>query len=278
MRIFTYDFEVFRYDWIGIFKDFDTHEYTVIHNDNGLLREFISEDAVYIGFNSKHYDQFIVKAAGNGAEPEELKELNDFIIVGNNQGWEHPLIRGNWFKFNNVDIMDDMQKGLSLKAIEGHLGMSIQETEVDFNLDRPLTEEELEQTITYCKHDVDATEQVVILRKKYLQNKINIGRLAGLDDVKAMGMTNAKLTAALLKAQLKSHDDERDYKYPDNLRREYIPQEVFDFFDKMKDESLSDKDVFSDKVVVNIGDCPVTIGYGGVHGAIPHYLWKEGCA
>ena len=90
-----------------------------------------------------------------------------------------------------------------------------------------------------------------------------------------MSMTNAKLTAALLKARQTPHDDERCYQYPENLRREYIPQEVFDFFDRMKDENLSDKDVFTGKLNITIGDCPVTIGYGGIHGAIPNFLWKE---
>ena len=165
--------------------------------------------------------------------------------------------------------------GLSLKAIEGHLGMDIRESEVDFTLARQLTQEELEDTIKYCKHDVDATERIIELRKNYLQNKINIGKLAGLDEVKAMSMTNAKLTAALLKARLTEHDDEREYKYPDNLRREYIPQEVFDFFDRMKDDTLSDKEVFTGKLNISIGECPVTIGYGGIHGAIPNFLWKD---
>ena len=168
-----------------------------------------------------------------------------------------------------------MQMGLSLKAIEGHLGMDICESEVDFTLERQLTREELDSTIYYCMHDVDATERIIELRKNYLQNKINIGKLAGLDEVKAMSMTNAKLTAALLKARLTEHDDEREYRYPDNLRREYIPQEVFDFFDRMKDDTLSDKEVFTGKLNISIGECPVTIGYGGIHGAIPNFMWKD---
>jgi hypothetical protein len=153
--------------------------------------------------------------------------------------------------------------------------MDICESEVDFTIERPLTTEELESTIFYCKHDVDATERIIDLRKNYLQNKINIGKLAGLDEVKAMSMTNAKLTAALLKARLQEHDDERAYQYPENLRREYIPQVVFDFFDRMKDENLTDKDVFTGKLNISIGECPVTIGYGGIHGAIPNFLWDE---
>jgi hypothetical protein len=275
MRVVTYDVECFAYDWIVVIKDYETKHFTVIHNDNLALRACIDDDTVYCGFNSKGYDQYIIKAICAGFSPEEIKQVNDWIIAGN-QGWECPLLSGVRFWFNNIDIKDDMQMGLSLKAIEGHLGMDICESEVDFTLDRPLTPAEQEDTIKYCKHDVDATERIIDLRKNYLINKINIGKLAGLDEVKAMSMTNAKLTAALLKARLTEHDDERAYTYPKNLRREYIPQEVFDFFDRMKDDSLSDKEVFTGKLNISIGECPVTIGYGGIHGAIPNFMWKEG--
>jgi hypothetical protein len=275
MRLVTYDCEVFAHDWIVVFKDYETKHFTVIHNDNAALRACIDDDTVYCGFNSKGYDQYIIKAICAGFSPEEIKQVNDWIIAGN-QGWECPLLSGVRFWFNNVDIKDDMQMGLSLKAIEGHLGMDICESEVDFTLGRQLTPEELEDTIKYCKHDVDATERIIDLRKNYLQNKINIGKLAGLDEVKAMSMTNAKLTAALLKARQTPHDDERCYQYPENLRREYIPQEVFDFFDRMKDDSLTDKEVFTGKLNISIGECPVTLGFGGIHGAIPNLMWKEG--
>ena len=266
---------MFAHDWLVVFKDYESKHFSVIHNDNQALLACINDESVYCGFNSKGYDQYIIKAICAGFSPEEVKQVNDWIIAGN-QGWECPLLSGVRFWFNNIDIKDDMQMGLSLKAIEGHLGMDICETEVDFTLERSLTREELDSTIYYCMHDVDATEKIIDLRKNYLQNKINIGKLAGLDEVKAMSMTNAKLTAALLKARLTEHDDERAYQYPGNLCREYIPQEVFDFFDRMKDESLSDKEVFTGKLNISIGECPVTLGYGGIHGAIPNFLWKEG--
>ena len=274
MKIVTYDCEVFSHDWIVVFKDKETGIFTVVHNDNEALRSCISEDAIYIGFNSKHYDQYIVKGICADFSPQELKQLNDYIIAGN-QGWQYPLLNGFYFSFNNVDIRDDTQQGLSLKAIEGHMGISIQETEVDFNLDRPLTQEELDQTIFYCKHDVDATEKLTDIRKDYLKNKINLGRMAGLTDTKAMAMTNGKLTAAMLKATAQKHDDERQYVYPDNLRREYIPQEVFDFFDRMYDPNISDAEYFKSKLEISVGECPVTIGFGGIHGAIPNYFWSE---
>lgn len=274
MRLIVYDVEVFCEDWLVVLKDMETGRYTVVHNDNEELKQCIAEDNIYVGFNSKHYDQFIIKAICCGFTPQEVKQANDYLI-GGGQGWEYPPLRDFFFKFNNVDIKDDMQIGLSLKAIEGHLGLSVEESTVPFDIDRALTENELKETTKYCMHDVDTTEKLVELRKDYLKNKINLGKLAGLSDVKAMGMTNAKLTAALLKASAQPHDDERKYQYPENLLREYIPQEVFDFFNKMYDPEISDKDLFSGKLELSIGECPVTIGYGGIHGAIPNFIWEE---
>ena len=274
MRLISYDCEVFAYDWLVTFKDKETGQRTRIWNDNEVLKMALSEEGVYVGFNSKHYDQFIIKAIAAGFTTQEVKQVNDFII-GGGQGWECPLLKDFYFRFNNVDIKDDMQMGLSLKAIEGHLGMSVQESTVPFDIDRPLTEEERREVEFYCDHDVDTTERVLDIRKDYLKNKIHIGRLAGLSDVKAMSMTNAKLTAALLRATKQPHDDERKYVYPENLKREYIPQEIFDFFDRMYDPGISDKDLFSDKQTFSIGDCPGVVGYGGIHAAIPNYFFTE---
>ena len=275
MRWYTYDTETFAHDFIVVFKDKETGEYAVFHNDNLGVKEFMSDEAIYCGFNTKHYDQFILKAIYAGFSPEEVKQVNDWIINGG-QGWECPFLQDIYFRFNNVDIMDDMQMGLSLKAIEGHLGMSIEETEVDFNLDRPLTQEELALTIKYCKHDVDATEKVTDIRKNYLNNKVYLGGLKSIESTKSLAMTNAKLTAAYLDARRTvEYSDEREYKYPKNLLREYIPKEVLDFFDRLYDKSIPDDDLFKSKLNITVGECPVTLGFGGIHGAIPFHQEEE---
>lgn len=274
---YIYDTEVFRYDNLAVFKEFEKDEWHIFPNEPKLLSEFMRDnaDAIFIGFNSKAYDQYIIKGIVGGLDPETLKELSDYIVAGG-QGWGCPHLDDIRFHFNNVDIRDDMQQGLSLKAIEAHLFMDIEETEVDFNLDRPLTREEMDKTIYYCKHDVKATEQIVLLRRGYLESKTQVGALAGLTKEKALSMTNAKLTAALLGARKREYTDEREYVIPANLKREFIPPEVFEFFERMRDNSLTDDDVFKSKLSITIGECPVTIAYGGIHGAIPNYIWKEG--
>lgn len=270
MKLITYDCEVFTYDWIVVFKDKEIGAYTVIHNDNEALKMAISDDNIYIGFNSKHYDQYIIKAIVAGLSPNEIKQVNDFIMQGN-QGWECPLLQGTYFKFNNVDIKDDMQKGLSLKSIEGHLGLSVQESNVDFAIDRSLTKEELEETVLYCKHDVDCTEKLIDIRKDYLKTKANLGRRAGIKIEKAISLTNAKLTAQMLGAKRKNWSDGRNYIYPANLDKSQIPNEIISFFDTIRDLSIPDDELFKTSLETVLGDMPCKYAWGGVHGSQTGY-------
>lgn len=269
-----YDCEVYAHDWVVVLKVVETQRFYVLHNDNAGLRGCIAKLDYYYGFNSKHYDQYIIKAICSDFSTEEVKALSDYLIA-DNQGWQYPQLQGVYFDFNNVDLRDDTQKGLSLKAIEGHMGLEIKETDVDFNIDRRLTEDELKLVVEYCKKDVNATEQLFYLRRDYLKNKVNLGKLANLPPAKALSMTNAKLTAAMLQAVPTPHNDEREYKYPNNLLYDYIPQDVFDFFNRLYDKNVSDEECFKSKYTIMIGECPVTLGFGGIHGAIPNYFWDE---
>lgn len=270
MKLIVYDVEVFKFDWIVVFKDVETGTHTVIHNDSEALRECLFDDGIYVGFNSKHYDQFIIKAAANDFTPQEIKQLNDFLI-GSGRGWEYAPLKAFYFRFNNVDIRDDVQMGLSLKAIEGHMGMDIQETEVSFDLDRPLTEDELQQTVYYCKHDVDATYELMKLRADYLKTKKNLGKRAGIDEVKSLAATNAKLTAMMLRAERKEWDDGREYVYPANLDTAVIPKPILDFFETIHDKSIPDDVLFKTSFEIEIGGMPCKYAWGGVHGSLTGY-------
>lgn len=272
MQIIVYDIEVFAYDWLVVFLDVQTGKYSVFHNDSAGVRAFMNQpDLILCGFNNKHYDNHIVKAICCGASPEMVKQINDFIIVQERSGWEHFFLKQNRFWFDSFDLMDDTQVGTSLKHIEAHLGMDIEETEVDFNIDRPLTEEELQSTIHYCKYDVLMTAKLLTLRKGYLDAKLNVGRAINLSDQKSLYMTNARLTAESLKAEYVERYDEREYRYPDNLNKELIPPEVLAFFDRLKDKTITDKELFSSKLTIDVDGAEAVIGFGGIHHAQTNY-------
>ena len=272
MRIIVVDVEVFKYDWIAVFLDTTTGTFSVYHNANQAVRDYMDQPGlIFCGYNNKHYDNWVLRAICCNAPPELIKQLNDFIIVEDRPGWEHWFIRKNKFWFDNFDLMDDTQVGTSLKHIEAHMGWAVIESEIDFNLDRPLTPEEIESTIFYCKWDVKATAKLLTMRKGYLQAKLNVARTKGISDTKALSMTNARLTAAFLDAVATERYDEREYRYPDNLDLSLIPPEVIRFFDRLHDTSIPSKELFNSKITIDVDGAEAVIGFGGIHHARPNY-------
>lgn len=273
MRIVVTDIEVFKYDWITVFLDVSSGEWTVFHNDNQAVRDFMSQpDVLFCGFNNKHYDNHISKAIGCNAPSELVKQLSDFIIVEERPGWEHWFLKQNRFWFDSFDLMDDTQVGTSLKHIEAHMGWNIEETQVDFNLDRPLTQEEIDSTIFYCKWDVMATAKLLTMRKGYLDCKIDLGRMCGIPAAKALYYTNARLAAKYLGATYVKRYDGREYEYPPNLRTQIIPNEILDFFLQIRDLSIPDSVLFKRQLKITLGGCPCTYAWGGVHGSLTQYF------
>ena len=82
-----YDFEVFKYDWLVVVMDMTAKKTHVIINSpeelEALYKANIKE--IWVGFNSRHYDQYILKAILCGFDP---KKVNDYIITKGNPGWK----------------------------------------------------------------------------------------------------------------------------------------------------------------------------------------------
>lgn len=273
-----FDFEVTAHDWLVVAKDLDSGSYFRFHNDPEGVKAFMETNPWLCGFNTKHYDSHILKAILAGLSPEEIKAVNDHIILEGMNGWDVPELKDFRMYADIIDLADDVQMGTSLKGFEAHMGMNIKETDVAFDIDRELTFDELQMMFDYCREDVKATEILFRVRLPYLENKIALGEKCGLSPREALKLTNAKLTARYLKAErpAKPWTDEREYKIPENLKTEYIPPEVLKFFDDIHDKSIPDEEYFSRKLDIMIGRCETTIAFGGVHGSIPHYAWKEG--
>lgn len=288
MNLYIYDIEVFSDDWIVIFRRPESKQYTVIHNDNYHLREFLSQpDTIIGGFNNKYYDDWVLTTMLNGGSNVEVKKHNDFIINGGN-GWEFPFIQGKKRAFKSFDLRDDIaDPGISLKAIEGNLKLPIVESSVPFDIDRKLTETELNEVIKYCKYDVDSTIKLYEARKEdYIDAKKLVAEMYNVPIADALGLTNAKLSAKVLEAKKTARTDERNYIIPDNIDTNYIPTVVLDFFLQIQDKSIPDTKLFGNgkgskgltlDVIykTSVGTCPVTYAWGGLHGAKPCITVEE---
>lgn len=271
MKIYIYDIEVFKDFWLVVRKEHGKDKYEVAFNQYELVEQWFTEpDAIYAGFNNKHYDNYIIKAILNYFSPQDIKELNDFIINGN-QGFQwDKFSQAKSIWFDSFDIKDDMQIGLSLKAIEAHMGFNIVECDIPFDYEGIPSGKLKDDVIKYCKHDVYMTEIVLDKRKDYLNTKRELGKRAGLSEAQALYSTNAKLTASVLKARkLTGLDDEREYTFPGTTDYEHeLMDKAKAFFKRMSDYSIPDDELFKEKLEFTIQNMPTTIAYGGIHGAI----------
>lgn len=83
-----YDFEVFEKDWLAVFIDVTKKKEHVIINSPDKLKALYEANRkdIWVGFNNRHYDQYIMKGILLGMNP---KKINDWIIVDNKEGWQY---------------------------------------------------------------------------------------------------------------------------------------------------------------------------------------------
>ncbi len=264
MKIYIYDIEVFAHDWFVVFSDLEEKEIVVFHNDNvGLKRFMLNHGLIFGGFNNKHYDDWVTQSMLTGADPEIVKAHNDFIIQQHCNGWEFPFVQFQRKLFKSFDLRDDIaDKGLSLKAIEGNMCEPIVESSIDFNIKRKLTAEEVEEVIFYCKTDVSNSVKLYHKRKSYLDGKIAVGRLKGIDASISLSLTNPKLTATYLEARRADYNDEFEYEPPAELILNKY-REPIEFFRKID---------YNEKLKCDIAGVQHVYGWGGIHGARENYF------
>lgn len=269
---FVYNVKVYEHDWFIAVRDLSTRKGVLYHNSpnlEGMLSAF-SKDGVYGGFGSKAYDRYIVKAVCGGFSPEQVFALHKHIKSGG-AAWKFPGLSSIKWDLVNTDLSDDSKSSLNVTAIAGHLGADIPDYPVPDDINRPLTDDEIKAVSSALIQENKVLAEIMDIRLPYLDVKESISNMANLG-LKGLGMTNAKLCSILMGAKKRTYNDARDYVYPSNIRREYIPNEMFDFINKLYDKSLSDRDVFTGrKLNLNIGNCEIVIANGGIHGAIPGY-------
>ena len=260
-----YDFEVFILDWLVVINDASNRKEKVIVNDPDALQKFYEEHCndIWTGYNSRHYDQYILKGIICGFDP---KKINDYIILKGNPGWKF----SSMFKqipLLNYDVMLGTDRGL--KPFEGFMGNNIKETSVPFDIDRKLTPEEIEQTIFYCRHDVQQTIEVFIRRVQEFNTMMYFIKHFHLP-ISSLSKTKAQLAAEILGGNRKGQNFDDEFQFP-----------ILDCISLNKYKHIADwyrnpenHDYTKSQDDVMVAGVPHTFSWGGGHGAIPKYHAK----
>lgn len=253
------DFEVFKYNWVCVIADSTTQKEVVIVDDPDELRSYYNhhKDDIFVGYNIRDYDSYIFKAILSGFDPYEM---NDFIINKGYKGYQfsdslrqYPLI-----------TYDIIQLNTSLKQLEAFQGHSIYESDVDFRLDRPLTQAEIDETIEYCRNDVQETINLFVANKSDFEAQLELVTEFELP-VSYMGKTQSQLTAAILGAQRRDFDDEFNLNFPPYLNRIKKYKFLVDWYKVKKNRD------YSKSLKIEVAGVPHVYAWGGLHGAIPKY-------
>ena len=254
-----YDFEVFKKDWLVVIINLYEKSETVIVNDKEKLETYYEahKNEIWVGYNNNHYDQYIMKGILCDFDP---KEVNDFIIGEGKQGWQFSSLFRK-IRMYNFDIMYRNDRGL--KSLEGFMGNNIKETSVPFDIDRKLTESELQETIKYCQHDVEQTIEVFFFRKDDFDAQMGLIKMFDLP-LSNISRSKAQLSAMILHARKQSRDDEFEIFFPDTLRISKYT-EVVDWYKNPKNYD------YSKSLTIDVAGVETIFGWGGIHSARKKY-------
>lgn len=274
-ELIFYDLEVFEYDSLAKFMDFDgnvigtfwnNRDRKVIEEPSGFegVAELIT-GKVLVGFNNYNYDDKILTVMMNGSLQRIIYAHNNSIIKnGGSTVKVDPRIK-------SLDTMQQISVSYpSLKKIEGNMGRSIVESSVDFTIDRPLTDEERMETEKYCESDVRNTIEVFKLREKsYFETKEKL--LDMLPDTINRGTARRWNTTTLSTTLLlgnKTLGEWSTLRIPKEFWRNpdlMIPDNVWDLWEEgVQEENLLRK---GKKLTLDAFGCEVSMGMGGIHGA-----------
>ncbi len=270
-----YDIEVFAFDSLVVFMDITGREEA--HFWNNRDRQCVEDPSgfdgirgvitgrVLVGYNNYSYDDHILTAMLNPARNMShiLKAINNTIIASGKFDYKvDPLIR-------SLDTMQQIDVSHpSLKQIEGNMGMSIVESSIPFDIDRPLTDEERRETLEYCRHDVRATIEVYKQRERsYFDVKEGLLKmLPEGSSENAYRWNTTTLSANVLLGDgecSKWIRHEVPGKYWRNV--EGIPSEVWDMWEACTtQEGVLGK---GKSKTVKLYGCNFVFGMGGLHGA-----------
>lgn len=265
MREVVFDLEVFPEWWCMVYTDpLDITIKKVVTSDMPnymrTIKNLIPGNCL-IGFNIKNYDMRILNGICHSCDPYRIYELSKNIIEHEDdeeytESADPFNNYGFWNRFNFSDLYDDWRFG-SLKAFESNMGMSIRESEISFDRCN-LTPEEKEEIIKYCKHDVEATVQLLEYRREYIESKKMLSEMFNIPLTKALKSTNAKLCALVLEAEAKHRPVDNKFIIPQRVEgylRDNLPADVIALFDYFSKENK----------VVNLFENEITFGIGGIH-------------
>ena len=186
MKVIVFDFEIFKYNVLLGIYDLNNKKYIQLWNKSEIKDFYYQNiDAIWVGHNNTDYDNHILQAIVTDKDPWLVSQ----DIIGNHRRYYLNI------KLKYYDLMQ-LHPG-SLKVMEAAVGKNISESEVDFTLDRPLTNEEKLEVEKYNRDDLDQTVLDLQLSKSEFQLRLDLIKEFNLP-FDALNYTQAQLAEKAL--------------------------------------------------------------------------------
>lgn len=246
MKVIVFDFEIFRYNCLLGVYDTNNKSYYQTWNISEIKDFYYRNiNSIWVGHNNTDYDNFILQAIIEGKDPYLVSQ----DIVLNKKRFYLNI------KLNYYDLMQ-LHPG-SLKVMEAALGKNISESEIDFNIERPLTNEEKLEVERYNRDDLDQTFTDLKLTKSEFQLRFDLIKEFNMP-LDALHFTQAQLAENALKVQKNDNLVKIPVKPQVYPQMRINNQEVLDYY-------LSEGFKTDEKPVFTICGLEHQMGAGGIH-------------
>lgn len=261
MNVAIFDFEVFRFDTLLGYGFVDFEKGTCDFKQTWDLDEMrelyntYAANTIWVGWNSNHYDDLIYEVIVKNTMSPFVKSKE---LIG--KKWK-PFCR---FPFFGYDLLNGFLNPPSLKLTEALEGDSIDTTEVDFDIQRPLTDEEKTLTEKYNMSDLRRTYKNFCKFKGNFELRISLINEFNIPLQQGLRMTGTQIAAAALGAKAKPGIENWKIKPTLYPTLQIKNQEVINWF---LNEKFRDKE----NLKVHICNTDVNLAAGGAHSECDKY-------
>lgn len=159
-----------------------------------------------VSFNGNYYDVPMIAAALSGYTTEQLKWLNDRIIVEKAKPWELGL--PDWKPTDHIDVMEVAPGAGSQKQYAGRIHCKTMR-DLPYAPDQHLTATEIAEIDTYCENDLSVLEDLYNALQPQLEQRIDLSARYGID---LRSKSDAQVAEAVIKHRCEQATGMRLYK------------------------------------------------------------------
>lgn len=260
------------YKWLT----FELREGETFSNEECNAIRHIFAHYTMVSFNGINYDRPMISAALSGYAPNQLKWLNDQIIVDQVKHWEIDL--PFWLDFDHIDIIEVVPGKGSLKQYVGRRhGHKIQD--LPYDPAEWLNDEQIYNVDLYCENDCSELEDLFYDIKPLIEQREFLSARYGID---LRSKSDAQLAEAVLKIRCEQATGRKIYKPEIDYNAKFrfdIPSYVQYTLPQLQQAlNLVREAVFEieysgkikmpqqlDGLTINIGKSQYKLGIGGLH-------------